>query len=299
MAAEYRAFGLTRLAARLAAAGACRYPWPAVPEKYVTVGGIATHLFHTGVTTLPGAPPDTGRGRTLLCIHGSGNNAHSFMPLFERLGDEHSLVAFSMPAHARSAGLEALGSVAEMAAHTAGVIEALELRRPVVLGHSMGGGVALELALARPDLVGGLVIVGSMPKFPPLPDLVLEPMRRVVEGKQRRAFGREAFSPKTPDEIVHRGWMEDAKTDPRVMLGDMLALRGWAVDQRLGEIDCPTLVVWGDDEFPPMQEGGRALSEGIRGARSLTVPEAGHMVHFERPDPVAEALRGFLAEPAA
>ena len=68
--------------------------------------------------------------------------------------------------------------------------------------------------------------------------------------------------------------MEDAKTDPRVMLGDMLALRGWAVDERLGEIDCPTLVVWGEDEFPPMQEGGRALAEGIRGARSLTALRA-------------------------
>lgn len=267
-----------------------------MPEKYVTVGGIATHLFHTGATTLPDVPPDTSRGRTLLCIHGSGNNAHSFMPLFERIGDAHSLLAFSMPAHARSGGLEALGSIAEMAAHTAGVIEALALQRPVVLGHSLGGAVALELALAHPELVGGLVIVGSMPKFPPLPEVVFEPMRRVVAGKERRAFGRQAFSPKTPDEIVHRGWMEDAKTDPRVMLGDLLALRSWGVEQRLGEIDCPTLVVWGEDEFPPMQEGGRALLDGIRGARSLTVPEAGHMVHFERPDLVADALGGFLAE---
>jgi pimeloyl-ACP methyl ester carboxylesterase len=55
-------------------------------------------------------------------------------------------------------------------------------------------------------------------------------------------------------------------------------------------------VVWGEDDFPPLQEGGRALAEGIRGARSLTVPAAGHMVHFEKPDLVADALGGFLAE---
>jgi pimeloyl-ACP methyl ester carboxylesterase len=276
---------------------AYQYPWPPVPEKYLRVGGIATHLFHTGPTTLPDAPPDTSRGRTLLCIHGSGNNGHSFLPLFERLEDDHSLVALSLPGHARSGGTEALGTIAEMAAHAAGVIEGLGLKRPVVLGHSLGGAVVLELALSRPELVGGLVIVGSMPKFPPLPDAALEPLRRVVAGKERRQFRRDAFSPKTPDEIVHKGWMEDAKTDPRVMLGDLLSLRTWAADERLGEVACPTLVLWGEDELPPMLAGSRQLAEGIPGAEQCVVPEAGHMVHFEKPDAVAAALRDFLAGP--
>jgi pimeloyl-ACP methyl ester carboxylesterase len=276
--------------------GAYQYPWPAVPEKYVTVDGIATHLHHTGPTTLPGTPPDTRLGRTLLCVHGSGNNGHSFMPLLERLGHAHSVIAVSLPAHARSGGLESLGSIEAMAAHTAGVIESLGLQRPVVMGHSMGGAVALELALERPQAVGGLVIVGSLAKFPPLPDEVFQPLRDVVEGRVRRSFPRDAYSPSTPDEVVHRGWMEDAKTDPRVMLGDLLSIRGWAADERLGEIAAPTLVIWGEDEFPPMKDGGLALCRGIGGARSLTVPEAGHMVHFEQPDLVAEAVRSFLEE---
>ena len=267
-----------------------------MPEKYVSVDGIATHLHHTGPTTLPGTPPDTSLGRTLLCIHGAGNNGHSFMPLLERLGHAHSVIAVSLPAHARSGGLESLPSIPAMAAHIAGVINALALRRPVVLGHSMGGAVALELALERRQALGGLVIVGSLAKFPPLPDEAFEPLRDVVQGRVRRSFPREAYSPSTPDEVVHRGWMEDAKSDPRVMLGDVLSLRGWAADERLGEIDAPTLVIWGEDELPPMLEGGPALSRGIAGARSLTVPEAGHMVHFEKPDLVAEAVRSFLEE---
>jgi pimeloyl-ACP methyl ester carboxylesterase len=274
--------------------GAYQYPWPAVAEKYVSVGGIATHLFHSGPTTLPGAPPDTSLGRTLLCIHGSGNNGHSFMPMLERLGDAHSVIALSLPAHARSGGLESLESIEAMAAHVAGVIEALALRRPVVMGHSMGGAVALELALACPQALGGLVIVGSLAKFPPLPDAAFRPLRDVVQGRARRSFPREAWSPSTPDEVVHRGWMEDAKTDPRVMLGDLLALRGWAADERLGGIAAPTLVIWGEDELQPMKDGGLALGRGIAGARSLTVPEAGHMVHCEKPDVVADAVRSFL-----
>ena len=267
-----------------------------MPEKYVTVDGIATHLHHSGPTTLPGIPPDTSLGRTLLCIHGAGNNGHSFMPMLERLGNAHSVIAVSLPAHARSGGLESLESVQAMAAHTAGVIDALALQRPVVMGHSMGGAVAIELALAHPDALGGMVIVGSLAKFPPLPDEAFKPLRDVVQGRARRSFPREAYSPSTPDEVVHRGWMEDAKTDPRVMLGDLLALRGWAAEQRLDEIAAPTLVIWGEDELPPMRDGGLALSQGIAGARTLTVPEAGHMVHFEKPDAVADAVRSFLEE---
>ncbi len=265
-----------------------------MPEKYVTVGGIATHLFHTGPTTLPDAPPDTDLGRTLVCIHGSGNNGHSMLPLMERLEDAHRVIAPSLPAHARSGGVEGLASIPQMAAHVAGLVEALRLGRPVLLGHSLGGAVVLELALSRPELVSGLVIVGSTAKFPSLPDVALDGLRRVVEGKERRQFTRDAFSPSTPDEIVHKGWMEDAKTDPRVMLSDMVSLRGWAADERLDEVTVPTLVVWGADEYPPLRAGGAALREGIAGARALTVPDAGHMVHFEKPDEVAAEVRKFL-----
>jgi pimeloyl-ACP methyl ester carboxylesterase len=267
-----------------------------VPEKYVTVDGVATHLLHLGRTTLPDVPPDTSRGETVLCLHGSGGGAATFAPLLERLAAAHSPLAFSQPGHARSAGLDSLGSVERMAAFTHALVAKLGLRPPVLVGNSMGGAVALEHALAWPDQTRALVLLGSAARFAMLPDEIVRDTRRVVEGKARRRFDRSAYSPTTPDELVMRGWAEDAKTDPRVVLGDLLAVRAWDALPRLGAVAVPALVVVGEDEYPPLREQAEVLASGIPRARKVVIPRAGHMAHFEQPEAVAEAIAGFLAE---
>jgi pimeloyl-ACP methyl ester carboxylesterase len=266
-----------------------------VPEKYVTVDGIATHLLHAGRTTLPDAPPETSCGETLVCLHGSGGGAGHFAPLVERLAGAHSPLAFSQPGHARSAGIDSLGSIERMAAFTHALVAKLGLRPPVLVGNSMGGAVALEHALEWPDQTRALVLIGSAPRFAMLPDEVVREMRQVVEGRARRRFERSAYSPATPDELVMRGWTEDARTDPRVCLGDLLAVREWDALSRLGAVAVPALVVVGEHEYPPLREQADVLAAGIPRARKVVVPRAGHMAHFEQPDAVAEAIAGFLA----
>lgn len=262
----------------------------------MSVDGVAIHLRHVGPTTLPDVATDTSRGETILCLHGSGGSGASFAPLLERLGAAHSPLAFDQPGHARSGGLDSLGSIERMAAFTRALAEKLGLRPPVLVGNSMGGAVALEHALAWPDRTRALVLVGSAPRFRMLPDDFVGHMREVVAGRARRRFDRGAWSPSTPDEVVMRGFAEDAKTDPRVVLGDLLAVRAWDALPRLGEVAVPTLVIVGADEFPPLREQAEVLAAGIRGARRVEIPRAGHMAHFEQPEAVAEAIAGFLAE---
>jgi pimeloyl-ACP methyl ester carboxylesterase len=267
-----------------------------VPEKYVRVDGVATHLLHVGRTTLPDVAPDTSRGEALLCLHGSGGSAAHFAPLLERLAAAHSPLAFSQPGHARSAGLDSLGSVERMAAFTSALVGKLGLRPPVLVGNSLGGAVALEYALGWPQATRALVLLGSAARFSMLPDELVHETRRVVEGKARRRFDRSGYSPATPDEVVMRGWAEDAKTDPRVVLGDLLAARAWDALPRLGAVSVPALVMVGEDEYPPLREQAEVLASGIPRARQVVIPRAGHMAHFEQPDAVAEAVCGFLAE---
>src|SRR5262249_52466887 len=90
------------------------YP-PAVPYKYISVGRTATYVPQAGPTTLPQTPPDLGRGRPVVCLHGSSLNQAVFDPLFERLAPQHSPVAFDMPGHGRSGGLDSLPSIEAMA----------------------------------------------------------------------------------------------------------------------------------------------------------------------------------------
>lgn len=262
-------------------------------EKYVPVDGVATFVQYAGPTGLPEAAPDLSRGETVLCLHGVRGNGSVFEPLFERLAPAHSPVAFDLPAHARSGGLDSLASIEAMARFTGALAERLGISSAVLLGHSMGGAVALECALARPGAVRGLVLLGAAPRFD-VPDSHLDQVRRVTEGKERSRITRDAYSPAASREVVQRGIMEDLKTDPRAEYGDLAALRDWSAEERLGSVPVPTLVVVGADD--PDAGAAERLAGGIPGARKVTIEKAGRMAHLEQPHAVADAVLGFLAE---
>lgn len=267
---------------------------PSVPQKYFDIEGVPTFVHHTGETTLPGVPPVFDRGEAIVCLHGAGNNGHLYAELAELLSEHHSPVAFDQPGHARSGGLDSLGSIGAMADFTRAVADRLSLPLPrVLLGHSMGGAVATEVALRDPQGVRALILCSTPAAFE-IPDFLLDGLRRVTEGKDRRRFERGVYSPSTPDEIVHRGFMEDAKTDPRVMYADLKACRDWQGGERLGALEVPTLVVHGVDELAPLAEGSEKLAATIPGARLERLEGAGHMVPIEKTPELAGLITSFL-----
>ena len=266
-----------------------------MPRKYVSIDGVATSLQHTGATTLPDVAPDLSRGETIVCLHGAGGNGGLFTDLMNELAAAQSPLAFDQPGHGRSGGLDSLGSIERMSAFTGALLAALGIDRAVLVGHSMGGLVALQHALDNPVAVRALVLVGTAARIE-VPDAFIEQTRRVTEGKDRRAFRREAYSPATSPDVMRRGFMEDLKTDPRAGLGDLLAARDFDARERLGEIRAPTLVIAGEDEVEGLRLAAEALEAGIAGARRVEIAKAGHMVPIEQPQALAEAIAGFLAE---
>ena len=86
-------------------------------EKYFTVDGVATFVHHRGPTTLPGTPPASSGGATVLCLHDAAGNGHVFTGLLDALSGEASPIAFDLPGHGRSGGLDSLGRIEAMAAH--------------------------------------------------------------------------------------------------------------------------------------------------------------------------------------
>ena len=265
-----------------------------MPVKYFTVDGVPTFVHHTGPTTLPDTVPDLSRGETVLCLHGSGGNGGYLGDILEGLSERHSPIAFDQPGHGRSGGIDSLGAIDRMAEFTRAFANKLGLRSPVLLGHSMGGAFAQNYALAHPGDVRALVLVGSASRFP-VPQERIDQLRAVTEGKARRAFAKDAFSPETDDAIVRRGWGEDLKTDPRTAYGDMLACVGWSND-RLAEIAVPTLVIVGKDEFEVLRDQADVLASTIPHARKVVIPAAGHAVPIEQPTVLCEAVQEFLGE---
>ncbi len=264
-----------------------------MPEKYFSIEGVATHVYHTGVTTLPDQVPDTSAGETVLCLHHSGGNGANFRELMGKLEGRHSPLAFDFPGHHRSGSLDSLGSVERMASFVGALIDKLGLGTTVLLGHSMGGSVALEVALTRPSAVRALVLCASAAIYPESAEM-LERYRLITEGKAKRHFDPGAYSPSTSKDVIGAGFADSFKTDPRAVYPNLLALRAWDADSRLGDVAVPTLVVVGADEGPYMLEQSERMASQIPGASRVVIEAAGHMIPLEQPGPLADAVTAFL-----
>jgi 3-oxoadipate enol-lactonase len=264
-----------------------------VPEKYLQVDGIATFVRHVGRTTLPEVPPDLSRGETVVCLHGAGGNSALFTDLLNRLALQHSPLAFDFPGHARSGSLDSLGSVSRLAGHTQALIGKLGVERCVLLGASLGGMVALEAALEAPSLVRGLVLVATAARLE-VADADLDKLRLITEGKARREFNRAEYPASATPEVMRRGFMEDLKTDPRVVYQNALAVRDFDRRRELARVTCPTLVVVGDEDTE-MAETSRELAANLPNARLVVIPKCGHRVSIVQPDALADAVLEFLA----
>jgi pimeloyl-ACP methyl ester carboxylesterase len=263
-----------------------------VPGKYAIVDAVATFVLHRGPTTLPGHPPDTSRGPVVLCLHDAGGNSGSYAELLDTLAADHSPVAFDLPGHGRSGGIDSLPSVEAMAAHTRALADALGLASPVLVGEGLGAAVALEAAATDPTWPAGLVLCGGAAPTADVSEVEIRQLEGVTGGRERRQFDQSGYAPTTERPVYQRAFEEWLKTDPRVLLGDRRAQQGWNRRGRLGDVRCPALVVVGEHEEPEHRAAAEALAGELPRARTATLAGAGRRGVLEAP----VALAALVAE---
>ena len=264
-----------------------------MPSKYFEIAGHALNVMHAPPSTLPGVAPDLSRGKALVFLHGGGSTAAVWQRQIRHFAARHSPVAVDWPGHGRSSGTEALPSMAAYADVTLALLDRLGLSRAVLVATSMGGLVALDLALRARARVEALVLMSTAARIK-LSDEMVETWRQVMTGRAPQPFTKAGYGDDVPIEVMREGWELQVRTDPRVRYLDLVALQKVDLRSRLGEIRKPTLVVHGSKDPTIAPAEGAALAAAIAGAKHVEIPGGGHYLYRERPDAVHSAIDSFL-----
>lgn len=262
-------------------------------SKYVYIDDVAINYFHAGQTTLPDVLPDLSQGQRLLMYHGAGGNGHPFSKHLEAIGQKHSPLSIDPPAHGRSGGLESPRTITDYCTFLDKFVDALNLSPFVILGHSMGGAISIEYAITRPEKLKGIILVGTGAKLKVLPER-LEQMKRVMEGKEPVQYDRWSYSQKTSMEIVREGWIESAKTDPRIRYYDFLACDAFNRMNDLPGINLPALIICGEEDLATPMKYSEYTEKNIPGAKLVRIEDAGHAVASEKQEQFDKAVVEFL-----
>jgi len=241
-----------------------------------------------------------GSGVPLLYLHSAGGNV--WAPFLDRLAERFTVIAATHPGFGRSGGLEKIDTIHDLVFHVVDLLNTLGLTRLPIVGLSLGGWIAAELAVFHPERVEKLVLldpVGLRVEGAPVAEFFLAgpaEARRLLfhepESPLARTFVPDDPSPEVLDEVLKAreatarvGW-NPYMHDPRLA-------------ERLYRIAAPTLVVWGDDDRLVPIAHGEAWAKGIRGAKLVTIPACGHAPPFERPEETARIVVEFLTAGSA
>jgi pimeloyl-ACP methyl ester carboxylesterase len=233
----------------------------------------------------------TGTGPAVLLTHGFAASSHMFASTVPALATDHTAIVWDMPGHGRSAAPDDPDqySVPAFLDAMVALIDEAGAGRAVVLGHSLGGYLSLELALAHPDRVAGVVLVDTGPGY-------------------RNDAARDGWNEMADDYAVNLerrgldglpGGAELSKGVHSTAVGlaltarNVLTQRDAHVIDGLPSITAPTLVVVGSDD-EPFVKGSHYMAGKIPGATLAVIDGAGHAPPVSHPDEFNAVLRTFL-----
>jgi pimeloyl-ACP methyl ester carboxylesterase len=226
----------------------------------------------------------------LVLLHGAGGTRLNWPPELRRLADG-TVYTLDLPGHGRSEG-RGRDTIQGYAEVPIAFLDAIDVERAIVAGHSMGGAIAQTLALDYPDRMAGLVLVATGARLrvaPAILDQIHTDFEEAIDVITRLAWSQEA-----DPAMIKLGRQALAETCPDVLFGDFAACDHFDVMERLHDIDIPTLIISGTADLLTPLKYAHFLTEHIADARLEIIEGAGHMVMLERPAEVAKAVGGFL-----
>ena len=252
-----------------------------------------TVTIKTGTVSVDVSVSDRGDGQTFLLLHG-GAGPQSVLGFADLLASERQARAL-VPTHPGFGGTprpESLHTVRGIAAVYVALLDELDLTKVTVIGNSIGGWIAAEMALLGSDRISRTIIVDGVgievPEYPPADFFSLtfpQIAQLSYHDPERFRIDPEALPPAARAEIAgNRAALAVYAGEPMVDSG----LRG-----RLADVCLPTLVLWGDNDGIADADYGRAFAAAIPAARFQLLPDTGHLPQLESPQLLLDAVSEF------
>ena len=259
----------------------------------IALGDITVHAS-TGGRSFDASLP------TVVLVHGAGTD-HTVWQLQSRAlaHRDFNVLSLDLPGHGRSSD-PAQATIAAYADVVASLLDEVDVDEAHIVGHSMGAFIGIELAARYPKKARSLALFGVSERMPVHPDLLA-----AARANDHLAFDLIASWSHTM--TSHKGghptpgmWMTGstarllARSRPGVLHNDLTACNeyGTALD-RATEIVAPTLVLMGGHDLMTRPSGAAILAGAISNVTTVIIPDAGHMVMVERPNPVINTLLTF------
>ena len=248
-----------------------------------------------------------GAGPPLLLIHGLGYARWGWEPVLPGLAERFSVVLFDNRGIGESDAPPGPYTAAEMAADVVQVLDEVGIERAHVVGTSLGGMIAQELALAYPERVDRLVLACTTPGGPrayPMPQQTVALMAEAATLEPAvalRRFVENALAPETVaarPELVDRIMAHRLATaqDPVAWAAQAAAGATFDAYDRLGALTAPTLVQHGDEDVVVDPRNAHLLVGLLPDARLERFPDTGHLYFWEAPERFVASVSAFLEE---
>lgn len=245
---------------------------------YADVNGL--HMYYE----------EHGEGSPLVLLHGGMLSIElSFASLIPDLARRHRVIGVELQGHGRTADIDRTITPANLASDVVALLGHLGIDRAHVLGHSMGAGAALELAVSYPDRVRSVVPMSASVRPDGMHEDLTDPAKQATSTRMptaqdfadmQRTYARLSPHPERFTEFL---------TTLSTSAAD---LRGWS-DAQLAGITAPTLLVIGDRDFTTVEHAAVMLKL-IPGAELAVLPDTTHMQVTRRPELLIPMLSRFL-----
>ncbi len=251
----------------------------------LTIGNRTIAYRTYGRNVDPQRPP-------LVLIHGAGGD-HLVWPASLRHLAHTTVYALDLPGHGSSPGPGA-STISAYSEIIRDFVDALELPWFLLVGHSMGGAIALDFALAYGYRLAGIAVIGAGARMRVAPLLLDGVLHNFVA--TTALITDYCYHPAVPSAEKQLYLRHLREADPHVLYGDFVACHNFDVVDRLATLNMPALLICGEQDRMTPPDRSLYLHDHIAGSELLLVKEAGHNVMIEQPQAVVESLAAFLAK---